>query len=170
MLRRGKGIFMIFMFSLVLIALLPASNWAQSLNATLTGTVTDPSGAVIAGVELTLTSVATGTVRQSTTDAAGLYSFPNLLPGIYELKASISGFRDFVQTGIALRANEMARLNFGMQLGEARQTLEVEGNASPLNFETAELKVGIAPETLRELPLIVSGSVRSSAQFAVLMP
>ncbi len=153
-----------------LIALLPASNWAQSLNATLTGTVTDPSGAVIAGVELTLTSVATGTVRQSTTDAAGLYSFPNLLPGIYELKASISGFRDFVQTGIALRANEMARLNFGMQLGEARQTLEVEGSASPLNFETAELKVGIAPETLRELPLIVSGSVRSSAQFAVLMP
>src|SRR5881296_630707 len=72
-----------------------------------------------------------GDRNQSTTDAAGLYSFPNLLPGIYELKAAISGFRDFVQMGIALRANEMARLNFGMQLGEARQTLEVEGSASP---------------------------------------
>ena len=71
MLRRGKGIFMIFMFSLVLIALLPASNWAQSLNATLTGTVADPSGAIIAGVELTLTSVATGTVLPSDAEAVG---------------------------------------------------------------------------------------------------
>ena len=78
--------------------LLPASAIAQSTNATISGTVADPTGAAVPNAQLTLTSVATGSVAKTTSGPDGLFSFPNLQPGIYELRAAAQGFRDFVQT------------------------------------------------------------------------
>ncbi len=68
--------------------LLSGSLQGQSTNATLSGTVTDPTGAAVPNVQLTLTSVATGTVNKTASGPDGLYSFPNLQTGIYELKAA----------------------------------------------------------------------------------
>lgn len=151
-------------------AFLPGVSWAQSFNAAINGIVTDPSGAVITTAELALTSVATGAVRRTKTGDAGLYSFPNLQPGIYDLKTSASGFRDFVQRGIAVSMNASVRLDAKLELGAAAQVVEVSGGASPLNFENAELKQTITPDVIRELPLLVSGSIRSAASFITLMP
>lgn len=158
------------LFLSLLVFLAPALLRAQSFNASINGTVTDPSGAVIPNVELTLTAVATGATAKVTTGADGLYRFPNLSAGAYELKASAQGFRDFIQRGIALSINESVRVDVRLELGTAVQTVEVTANASPLNFESAELKQAITPQTLRELPLIVGGAVRSAASFAILMP
>jgi len=69
---------------------------AQNIGAQLTGSITDPSGAVIPGAEVTLTAVDTGTVMQVTCSPDGLYSFFNLQAGRYEIKVSNKGFRDYV--------------------------------------------------------------------------
>src|SRR5713101_9779339 len=75
---------------------------AQVSGATLSGTITDPSGAAIAGAKLSITNTATGITRDVTTDSAGFYSAPNLLPAPYEVTAGASGFSTTKQSGITL--------------------------------------------------------------------
>ena len=161
---RSLGIFCI------LVLLLPALGIAQSYNATISGTVTDPTGAAVPKAQLTLTSVATGSVAKTTSGPDGLFSFPNLQPGIYELRASAQGFRDFIQTGIEMTMNGLVRQDIVLQLGTAVQTVEVSANVSPLNTTSAEVKGSVSPEMLQDLPIEVLGTVRSAANFAILMP
>src|ERR1700682_3689193 len=75
---------------------------AQVAGGTESGTVTDASGAVIPGAQISITNVATGVTRSVTTDTAGFYSSPNLLPGNYEITVSAPGFATQVRTGISL--------------------------------------------------------------------
>jgi hypothetical protein len=119
---------------------------------------------------MTLNSATLGTVNKTISGANGLYSFPNLRPGIYELKAHAPGFKDYVQTGIELTMNARAQQDVALQLGTALQTVEVSANASPLNTTDAQVKGSVTPEILKELPLEVSGTIRTAANFAILMP
>ena len=96
--------------------------------------------------------MATGAVAVTTSNSEGLYAFPDLQAGDYELKISIRGFRDYTRRGISLRIGGTARLDVKLQLGVESQSIEVSSNAFPLNFENAELKEGIAPDTLSKLP------------------
>ena len=143
---------------------------AQNINASVSGTVKDPSGAVIPSAEVSLKSLATGAVFKITTNESGLFRFPNLQAGAYELTVSAKGFRDFVQRGISLSINDTVTINVPLEVGQANQAIEVTADASPLNSENAELKQAITPDTLRELPLIVGGLPRSAISFVVLMP
>jgi hypothetical protein len=143
---------------------------AQSTNASLKGTVQDPTGAVIPGADLALKSMATGLTAKFTTGQDGTYHFGNLSQGSYELTASAKGFKDLVRTGITVNLNESVRLDVGMEVGNASQTVEVAENASPLNFETGEVKGALSPESIAELPLIVSGNQRAAAAFIILLP
>ena len=145
-----------------LLLFLPLTASAQSFNATLTGSVTDPSGASVPDVEVTLTYKATGTIAKSKTGSDGLYSFPNLQSGEYELKASASSFKEYVQRGISVLSNQVARIDVKLELGAETQTIEVVGDASALNFDNAEVKGVISPETIQELPLLVGGVTRSA--------
>jgi carboxypeptidase family protein len=149
---------------------LPTASWAQNLNASLTGQVTDQTGAAVPNAALVLTSVATGAVSNAASGPDGSYSFPNLRPGIYNLKASAQGFRDYIQTGIELAMNANASLDVKLQLGTTVQTVEVAANVSPLNTTNAEQRGSISPEVLQNLPIEVLGTVRSAANFAILMP
>lgn len=79
---------------------------SQNFNATLSGLVTDPKGALFPGVNLTLTSVTTGAVSTATTNGKGEYTFPNMAPVPYTLRATAKGFRDYVQQGILLLMNQ----------------------------------------------------------------
>ncbi len=167
MLRRLIGGWIV---SLLLVALLPTLARAQSMNASISGTVVDPSGAAIPNVELMATAQATGVVSRATSGPDGLYSFPNLKPGVYELRASAKGFRDYVQKGIELTIDVKARQDVTLQVGTAVQTVEVSAKAALLSTETGERQEGVTPETLKELPLIVSGRPRSSAAFVILAP
>jgi Carboxypeptidase regulatory-like domain len=142
----------------------------QNFNATVTGSVLDPSGAAIPGATLTLTSDTTGAVARATTDSSGVYTFPNLAPAPYTLRVTAKGFRDYVQHGILLLMNQHVTNNVKMQLGSAIQTVQVQANASPLNYSTPTLKGSVSPRTINTLPLLVSGNPRSAAAFVVLLP
>jgi hypothetical protein len=92
--------------NLLVIALL----WFQA-TAQISGTVKDPSGAVLPGVEVTATQIDTGISRATVTNETGSYVLPNLVTGPYKLEAALPGFRSFVQTGIVLQVNASPVIN-----------------------------------------------------------
>jgi hypothetical protein len=144
--------------------------YAQSSNASISGTVLDATGAAVSGAQLTLTSVATGTVAKTVSSDQGLYSFPNLSTGPYELKVTAPGFRDHIRKGITVTLDASVRADINLAIGTEKQTVEVVANATQVNFDNGEQKHGIDPSTLNQLPLIVSGGPRSAASFVTLMP
>src|ERR1700693_491919 len=91
--------------------LLTGHSYAQVAGATLAGTVTDPSGAAIAGAKVSIANRATGVTRDVTTDSAGLYSAPNLQPGVYDVTASASGFSTAKESNITLTIGGQQTLN-----------------------------------------------------------
>jgi hypothetical protein len=152
------------------LAIFVASAFAQSSNATLNGTVADPSGAVVPGADLILTNTATNAEAKFTSNDRGEFTFRNLTPGTYDLKVTKDGFQAYVQKGIILTINQIAQANVQLKVGGASDTVTVIGDASAINFENATLQGGVAPETLNNLPIVVGGAPRSSVSLAVLLP
>jgi hypothetical protein len=155
-------------FVSILSVLFAASGWGQNVNGSISGTVTDPTGAVIPGAQLTLTAKGTAAVAKFTSGPDGLYSFQNLEEGTYSLNVSAKGFKDYLQTGIVVQLSQLIRQDVIMQLGATVQTVEVNANASPLNYETPEVKGQVSRDEINDLPLEVIGAQRNAADFAAL--
>ncbi len=144
--------------------------FGQDTNATLSGNVTDPSGAVIPGASLTLVNEATAFKSVATSDPTGAYTFQNLTPGKYDLSVTAAGFKSINQKGIELALNQSGHLDVHLTVGQTDQTVEVIGDASLINYENPTLEGGVSPETLQDFPLVVSGAPRSSVAVAIMMP
>jgi Carboxypeptidase regulatory-like domain len=149
---------------LTLVICAPAS--AQVAGGTLTGTVSDTSGAVIPNVQITIRDVATGVVRTVSTDSAGFYTAPNLLPGTYEVIASASGFATQVRSGITLTVGAQQELNLILRVGQATEKVEVTGEAPAVQLAGSSLSNQVSATTVRELPL----NGRDWVQLATLQP
>lgn len=93
------------------------------VTGSISGTVTDKSGAVIAGAEVTARNTETGVQQTVKSDSDGRYSFLSLPPGHYDLKIQSSGFKGYQQTGIAIEVNAALRVDVTLQVGGARKTL-----------------------------------------------
>src|SRR5580765_7280418 len=158
--------------SLLIICLLalhlPANG--QMGNATLSGTVTDTSGAAVVGAQLTLTNKAQQFEQKFTSNDRGEYTFRNLTPGTYDLSTTMAGFQKSVQTDIVLTLNQSGHADVTMRAGATTETVNVEGENTLINYDNGTVQGGIDPQTVKDLPLIVSGKPRSSASFAVLLP
>src|ERR1700676_1721218 len=146
--------------------LLSSHAYAQISGATLSGTVTDPSGAVVPQATMTIKNVATGITRSNTTSTAGFYSAPNLLPGMYEVKAEAQGFSSKIQTGVNLTVGEQQVLNFTLQVGQMSQTVEVNTEAPNVDLASSTISAVVSSTTVRELPL----NGRSWTDLATLQP
>ena len=159
-------------FALLGALLLAVTNlsFAQDTNASLSGSVSDPTGAAIPGAKLTLTNEATGFTSNFVSDESGNYSFRNLTPGKYDLNASAAGFKTQDQKGIELAVNQAARVDVHLPVGQTGETVTVVSDASLINYENQTLEGGVAPETLQSFPLTVSGAPRSSVAVAIMMP
>jgi hypothetical protein len=120
----------------------------------ISGRVTDMSGGILPGVDVTVTQTATGTTRAAVTNETGIYSFPNLPLGPYRLEAALPGFRKFVQQDIVLQINNNLTIDATMQVGDITQAIEVTAY-SQTQVETRSMGVGTIVETERvlELPL-----------------
>ena len=106
---------------------------AQVDRGTVTGTVTDQSGAVIPDVAITVTNVATGISNNAVTSAAGIYVVPLLPPGTYRLTAEKQGFKKFTQTNILVTVGDTTRADVGMTVGSKTETVTVTGEAPLLD-------------------------------------
>src|SRR6266481_1077513 len=161
------GIVLVFFLGLCAFAI-PAG--AQIGNASLGGTVMDPSGGVVADAELALTNHATGFESKATSNERGEYTFRNLTPGTYDLKVTKTGFQSYVQKDIVLTINQYGRADATLKVGAAAETVTVEGENTLINYDNGTLQGGADPETIKDLPLVVEGKPRSSAALAVLLP
>src|SRR5712691_6025204 len=140
--------------AILAITIFSASNaYAQVSGATLSGTITDPSGAAIAGAKVSIANKATGVNRNVTADAAGLYSAPNLLPGVYDVTASAAGFSTARQSDLTLTVGAQQVLNLPLKVGEVSQTVEVTGAASLVQLGSSTLSAQIESQEILQLPL-----------------
>lgn len=125
---------------------------AQS-TATLSGTVTDPSGAVVPGAQVTVHSLATGLDRQLVTDNAGLYIAPSLVPGDYQMQVKASGFSQYTVQKVTLEVDQRVTVNIPLALSTAGETVQVESTASQIETQTITVGQVIGSNTVQELPL-----------------
>src|SRR5256885_11705624 len=120
-------------------ACLAPSLFGQALTS-LSGTVTDPSGAVIGGAAVRLTNVLTGAQRQDTSDSAGRYSFPQVQPGKYKVTASAQGFTEEAINNIELLVNTPATINIAFEkIGTVAEVISVNAEALQVNTQDASL-------------------------------
>jgi len=126
-----------------------ASTFAQQ--ATIVGTVTDPSGAVVPNVNVTITNTDTGVSRTIPTNDAGQYVAPDLPIGHYNIKASASGFKVAEQKGIALTVGDRIRVDFQMQMGAAQETVTVEATALHVQTDSSEQSTLVSDKQITEL-------------------
>jgi outer membrane receptor protein involved in Fe transport len=125
---------------------------AQVTGATLSGTVTDASGAVIANAQVSIRNTATGISKDTTTDSAGFYAAPNLAPGPYEVKVTAAGFNTLV-TNVTLAVGAQQTLNVPMKVGETSQTVQVTEAAPQIELTSSTLMGQVESQTVLELPL-----------------
>ena len=129
-----------FLLSLVLLLLtLGGISDAQSTLSTITGVVTDSSGALVPEAKVTAREGATGVVRSGVTNDAGLYSFPNILPGTYVVTVSRIGFKDVQSNGIIVVSAQRVRFDARLQVGAASEVVNVQSNPPTLDTEDAEV-------------------------------
>src|ERR1700688_5111821 len=157
---------LVALVALVFSPLLRHTVYAQVAGATLSGTVTDQSGGVVPQAAISIKNVATGVTRSNTTSAAVFYSAPNLLPGIYEVKAEAQGCTSKIQTGVNLTVGEQQLLNFTLQVGQMSQTVEVSTEAPTVDLASSTISAVVSSTTVRELPL----NGRSWTDLATLQP
>jgi hypothetical protein len=135
--------------------ILPASTvFGQTTFATITGTVTDPSGAVLQGAKVSVTSEGEGTVRDVITGSTGVFTVPNLTVGRYRLQATASGFGPFDLTGVILNANQGFNVDVKMSLAQAGVSVQVTDSGAAISTETTNLSNLKTSRDLQELPLV----------------
>jgi hypothetical protein len=152
-------------FALAFSMAMPVPVSAQVTGATILGTITDSSGAVIPNAGVFIKNLATGVTRNLTTDAAGFYTAPNLLAGSYEVTVTAPGFAT-ERTGITLTVGAQQVLDLNMKIGRANERVEVTGEAPKVQLGSSVISDVVDAKTIRELPL----NGRSWTDLAALEP
>ena len=135
------------------LAFSPASANAQALYGSIVGAVSDPQGAVLPNVSVTITNTGTGLKLDTVTDDTGSYVFRNLLPGSYDMALSIKGFKEMRQSDIFVTAGNPKRVDVVLQLGAAQDTVTVTADAATLKTEKADLNTELNSVQVTSLPL-----------------
>jgi hypothetical protein len=144
-------IFSISVLSLCLISSTLLS--AQGTGGRILGRVTDPSGAVLAGVKVTLTNPATGVSSDTTTNASGDYNFPQVPVGAYRMEFDLTGFKKNVQRAVNVDLNQIVTLNSVLQVGETKETVEVTSEAPLVDTTSTQLGAIMDSRQVSNLPL-----------------
>ncbi len=142
----------------------PAS--AQTGAASITGLVTDDSGAPAPGVTVTATNQSTNVTYTAVSNEAGNYTIPAVAIGTYTVKAELSGFRTSTRSSLTFEANQIVRLDFKMAIGNVQESIEVEGSAPILQTESSSVGEVISGNTAQSLPL----NGRNIGQLPLVMP
>jgi hypothetical protein len=158
-----------------LLALLaiPLAGWAQSTRGSLAGTITDQTGAAIAGANIVATQVETQIKYETVTSSAGNFKFPELGLGRYDVAVSAPGFSGTTQTGVLVTINSVAVLNVSLKPGTVAESVTVDASAPVIESETSDVSGTISQKQIQDLPLSMAsgvGGLRSPETFAFLVP
>ncbi len=164
MIRRGTS----YLFVLTcLFLLVVGSLQGQGISATLTGVVSDPSGAVIADAKITLKDAISGSIRDTVTNGDGYFTFASVPVGTYALTVEAKGFQTYKADGIALGGAEKRNFNIQLVVGAASQTVEVSAQEAPLvTTDSAEKSFTLETKQLENLTQVGS----SAAEYIKIMP
>ena len=139
----------------------------------ITGRVLDTSGGVLPGATIVVTNPQTGVAATEQANTAGVYVFPNLLPGTYNVKVELQGFQSVVRNGVELQTQQTVRLDFSLGIGTIAETVEIVGSAPMINTEDTAMGTVIDNRRIVDLPLngrnflqLVSLTPNVSASFA----
>ena len=133
--------------------LLPTQAAGQAIYGSLTGTITDTSSAAVPGATVAIKNEDTGLELTGMTDSSGTYTIRNITGGTYTLKASLQGFKEFVQTGILITAGGIIRINGRLEIGTLSEAVTVTSEATVLKTDKADVSVDLRPEDVTNLPL-----------------
>ena len=151
---------------LVVCLLFPTLLAAQGATGRIIGRVSDPSGAVLAGVKVTITNQATGVSRDTQTNEYGDYSFVSVVPGTYQASFELTGFKKNLQKDLILDVNQVLTLNSILQIGAAQEVVDVTSEAPQVDTSSTQLGAVINDRSVNELPL----NTRDTYQFLQLQP
>lgn len=136
---------------ILLIGALPA--FAQRTTGTITGVVTDPSGAVVPGVSVVATDDATGVKTTAVCTTDGVYTVLYLTPGTYTVNFEKAGFKKFIRKGIVVQLSQVARVNARLELGSTTQAVTVTGQAALIATDTSERGTVLTGKLITQLPV-----------------
>ncbi len=151
-----------------------AAIYAQSDRGTITGTISDPAGAVIANAAVEARNTETGATYPVEATSTGNYTIVQLPAGTYELSVSVPGFKKFIRQGLIVQAAQTIRVDAALEVGNATESVTVEAAAPLLKTESGELSNTIATQTMNTLPLLSIGSnssgIRNPFNVVALLP
>ena len=127
--------------------------FAQVGTGSISGTVTDSSGGVVAGASISVKNTQTGVVTPVTANEQGRYVAPDLVVGTYDVQAQMKGFQTQVHSGVVLAVGSNAVVDFSLPVGQVSETVTVEGATSQVNTTSAEISALVAPRQMQDLPL-----------------
>src|SRR5580700_10711299 len=160
----GRGVFVCLVLTLALFVSL--SVCAQVTGGTLSGTVSDPSGASIPGAQLIISNVATGLERTLTTNDHGFYTAVNLLAGSYQVTISAKGFDTEIKSGITMYVGGQQTFDVVLRVGTVANRVEVSAEVPAVQLSSSDISAVVDATTVRELPL----NGRSWTDLAALQP
>jgi hypothetical protein len=140
-----------------------ATVFAQSDKGTITGTVSDPVGAVVPAAAIVAKNAQTGTEYQTETTATGNYTLAQLPAGVYQLTVSVSGFKQFTRQGITVNVAQTHRIDIALEVGSLSESVTVSADAPLLKTESGELSHNVTAEKLNELPLLGTGATAAGS-------
>ena len=143
------------------------AGWSQAVTATLVGTVTDTTGAVVANATVTLTNRSTSAVSTQQTNASGGYQFTFLTPGAYNISVSDAGFKNAERSNVTVLVNTTTRVDISMEPGSTSETVTVTGEPPLLQTDRADVTAQIESKQVEDLPV---GSERNFQSLESLVP
>jgi hypothetical protein len=134
------------------------TGFAQSDRATITGTVSDPAGAVVANAPIQARNIETGVVYPAATSTTGNYTIAQLPVGTYELSVAVQGFKKWIRPALTVEVAQILRVDAQLEVGASTESVTVTAEATLLDTETGDLRHTVTVERLDDLPVLGIGS------------
>lgn len=162
--------------SIVFCLLLAIAAFAQSDRGTITGTVTDPSSAAVAGANVEAKNLDNGSIYKATTTTAGSFTITSVPVGRYNVAVSATGFKVASQTGVAVLLDQTVKLEVALEIGQVTETVSVTATADVLKTDNAEVSMNVSGNKVNDLPInfggggSAGGGIRNWLTFTYLAP
>jgi hypothetical protein len=151
--QRARTVGLALFLASAILACLPFSSAAQVATGSIAGTVTDASGQVIPGAQVTIRNVDRNTSTPLVTDDNGAYAALFLVPGTYEVHVGLQGFKGWRQSGLVLQVNDRLRIDAALEVGGLEETTTVLASAPVVRTDSSEVGTVIEETAIKELPL-----------------